>query len=327
MARIPSRWLVVAAAVIVALTIAPRLGYAAEPDTERPSTPGTPVATFPASGSVTLTWTASTDNVGVTGYDVQQIYTDIVQLRTTTTNSLTIPGLNPSATYRFSVRARDAAGNISPLSDSVKVTMPPGDVQPPSTPTGLTASDVTASQATLSWTRSTDNVIVEAYEVFRIAPSGNTLFATTFSYPGPPSSIRLTGLTTATTYRFAVRARDAVGNVSGLSSEVSFTPGGTPPTPACVATYRVVAQWPGGFQAEISITAATPINGWTITFTFPSGQIISHVWGGIRSQNGSTVIIRNDPWNAAIPPTRTIGFQATWTGSNAQPSTITCTSP
>lgn len=86
---------------------------APEPDTVPPTVPGTPVASAITSTSATLTWPASTDNVGVVGYD---IFTGGTQVGTSTTNSFNATGLTPSTTYSFTVRARDAAGNLSVVS-------------------------------------------------------------------------------------------------------------------------------------------------------------------------------------------------------------------
>ena len=304
-------------------------------DTLPPSTPTNLMTVNVTTTSLRLTWTASTDNVGVTQYNITQAYTDIVTLRTSTTNFIDITGLSPSRTYNFIVSARDAAGNSS-NGAFLKITMPPGDSQPPTAPGTPVPSDLTDTAVTLTWTRSTDNIIVEAYDIYRIQDNGTTLvFATTLSYPGPPNFIRLGNLVTGTPYRFAVRARDAAGNISPLSGSVVVTPGGPPPTTPpptspCRATWRTMSQWPGGFTAEIvvqNISSGT-INGWTVTFTFPGGQSITNLWNGIRTGVGPTVIVRNQPWNGTLPPngTTSFGFQAT--GSpNPIPSPITCTSP
>ncbi|MFG1674716.1 discoidin domain-containing protein [Micromonospora sp. NPDC049282] len=86
-------------------------------DTQAPSAPGNLAFTEPATGQVRLTWTASTDNVGVTGY---QVYAN-GSLRTTVGGStLTYTDSQPdSATVSYQVRARDAAGNVSANSNTV----------------------------------------------------------------------------------------------------------------------------------------------------------------------------------------------------------------
>ena len=80
-------------------------------DTTPPSVPGNLNVTGTTSSSVSLAWSASTDNVGVTGYDVFRGSTNVA---TVTGTSYTNTGLSASTTYTYTVRARDAAGNVSP---------------------------------------------------------------------------------------------------------------------------------------------------------------------------------------------------------------------
>ncbi|WP_461032457.1 cellulase family glycosylhydrolase [Streptomyces mayteni] len=92
-------------------------------DTQAPTTPGAPTASGVTSSSVTLGWTASTDNVGVTAYDVVRVSGGTEsQVATSTTNRVTVTGLTASTAYTFAVYARDAAGNRSARSATVAVT-------------------------------------------------------------------------------------------------------------------------------------------------------------------------------------------------------------
>jgi len=88
-------------------------------DTTPPTAPTNLAVTGRTSTSVSLSWTASTDNVGVTGYQVRVNGTTSV---TTTGTSTTVGGLSPSTTYTFTVVATDAAGNLSQPSASVSAT-------------------------------------------------------------------------------------------------------------------------------------------------------------------------------------------------------------
>jgi hypothetical protein len=94
-------------------------------DTQPPSVP-TNLAATPSSSSVALTWTASTDNVGVAGYGVYRCQgagcTPSVQLATSPTPSFSDTGLLPSTTYVYAVTAFDAAGNVSAKSAAVSAT-------------------------------------------------------------------------------------------------------------------------------------------------------------------------------------------------------------
>jgi chitodextrinase len=99
-------------------------------DTTAPSTPGTLSAAGVTSSSVNLSWGASTDNVGVTGYDVLRATGSsggtFSQVGTPSGTSFANSGLAPNTAYRYQVRARDAAGNTSPVSNTVTVTTPAG---------------------------------------------------------------------------------------------------------------------------------------------------------------------------------------------------------
>ena len=179
-------------------------------DTTAPTT-----STLSASGTTTsstnLSWTAATDNVSVTGYDV---YQNGVFKTSTTTTTLAVNGLTASTTYNFYVKAKDAAGNIPVASNTVNViTLTPADITAPTTST-LATSGTTTSSTNLSWTPATDNVVVTGYDVYQNGTLKTTTTATTLS---------VTGLTSATTYNFYVKAKDATGNVSASSNTVSIT--------------------------------------------------------------------------------------------------------
>ncbi|MCK1820754.1 carbohydrate binding domain-containing protein [Streptomyces sp. XM83C] len=92
-------------------------------DTQAPTAPTGLTSTGKTSSSVSLSWNASSDNVGVTGYDV---YNGSTKATTVTGTSATVGGLSAGTSYTFTVRARDAAGNTSAASNAVTVTTSPG---------------------------------------------------------------------------------------------------------------------------------------------------------------------------------------------------------
>lgn len=99
------------------------LTYESAADTSPPTAPGTPTVSNVTSSSVNLTWTASSDNVGVTGYDVVRVQgTTETTVATPTTNSASVTGLAASTAHTFAVYARDAAGNRSARSAAVTAT-------------------------------------------------------------------------------------------------------------------------------------------------------------------------------------------------------------
>ena len=104
------------------------LGAASGPDTVAPSVPTGLVATPVSTTQINLSWNASTDNVGVTGY---QVFRNGQQIATTTTTSFSNTGLTPATTYPYAVRASDAAGNTSALTTAVSATTPAADTTAP----------------------------------------------------------------------------------------------------------------------------------------------------------------------------------------------------
>ncbi|HZG75200.1 MAG TPA: fibronectin type III domain-containing protein, partial [Paenibacillus sp.] len=90
------------------------------PDTEAPTAPTNLTSPSKTSTTVGLSWTASTDNIGVAGYEV---YKDGAYLATVTgATTYSASGLTPETTYSFTVRAKDAMGNVSPASQALQVT-------------------------------------------------------------------------------------------------------------------------------------------------------------------------------------------------------------
>ncbi|MEV5957463.1 carbohydrate binding domain-containing protein [Streptomyces sp. NPDC051987] len=88
-------------------------------DTQAPTAPANLTSTGKTSSSVSLSWSAATDNVGVTGYDV---YNGSALATSVSGTSATVSGLSASTAYTFTVKARDAAGNVSAASNAVSVT-------------------------------------------------------------------------------------------------------------------------------------------------------------------------------------------------------------
>jgi len=99
-------------------------------DTSPPTAPASLTASGTTSTGTSLSWTASTDDTGVAGYDILRAPGasggTFTQAGTSATTSFGDTGLTPSTTYRYQVRARDAAGNTSPVSNTAQVTTQPG---------------------------------------------------------------------------------------------------------------------------------------------------------------------------------------------------------
>ncbi len=216
-------------------------------DATAPSAPGGLVANAIDANSVNLAWTAATDNVGVAGY---RVYRGGTQIATVTTGTGHVDNtVQPATAYSYTVRAYDAAGNLSAASAAATVTTPARtDTQAPSVPTGLAAQSLTPTSFTLAWSASTDNVGVSAYLVSR----NGTQIATTSA-----TSLAITSLTPATAYSFTVRAQDAVGNVSAASTALAVT------TPPLVDNTATVYYKPGSAWATVNIHYAPNGGSWT----------------------------------------------------------------
>jgi chitodextrinase len=178
-------------------------------DTEPPSAPARLRATAVNDGEIDLSWLKSTDNVAVTGYVV---YRDGAKLRmvfgsTTVFRDTTVAA---STGYVYAVRAIDAAGNASVKSDPAKATTPAPDTEPPSTPTSLRATAVSAGEIDLSWSASSDNVAVTGYIIFRDGAELTTV-------AGTKTTFQDTTVAAATGYVYTVQAIDAAGNASAQS--------------------------------------------------------------------------------------------------------------
>ncbi len=111
----------------------------------------------------------------------------------------------------------------------------------------------------------------------------------------------------------------------------SSNPPSSPPpgNGGCTATYAVTNSWPGGFQANVTVASgSSPVNGWTVHFTLPSGQTISSLWNGVNTGTSGAVTVKNAAYNGSISPGSSTSFGFTATGSNSAPATgVSCTSP
>ncbi|MDX3663531.1 PQQ-dependent sugar dehydrogenase [Streptomyces sp. ID05-26A] len=193
------------------------------PDDEAPTPPRNLQFVSSTHNSVTLKWEAATDNVGVTGYDVYQHG----QLVTSVGNVLeaTATGLRPDVEYDWTVFAKDRAGNVSQASNNVpgRTKPAPVDNQAPTTPGTLRSTGATSTSVSVAWGASSDNVAVTGYEIHFDGALKQTA-------DGSATAATIAGLVTGQTYAVKVRAKDAAGNLSGFSNEISVKPtagGGT----------------------------------------------------------------------------------------------------
>ncbi|MFG1913227.1 endo-1,4-beta-xylanase [Micromonospora sp. NPDC048898] len=104
----------------------------------------------------------------------------------------------------------------------------------------------------------------------------------------------------------------------------------TPPPGGCSATYRMVNDWNGGFQGEVTVAnnGSATLSGWTVRLTLAGGQTIANVWSGINTGTSGTISVRNAEYNGSLGANASTTFGFLVNGSSsAAPGSLSCTSP
>ena len=271
------------------------------PDMQAPTVPTGLTATAISTSMINLTWNASTDNIGITAYKLYRNGALLTTLGKVTSYGNT--GLVAGTNYSYTVSACDAAGNCSVQSTSASVTTPQAfsDTQPPTMPTGLSATAISTSTINLFWNSSTDNVGVSKYNVYRNG--------TLWTVLGNINSYSNSGLTPSTTYSYTVSACDAAGNCSAQSSAVSattyapFSAQASPIVFSGSSSYQV-----NGSLVNISIDRITNnsysghsgslrIELWALTAPYFGGSVTGYVTASIRTNlisGGSDTLAANN---------------------------------
>jgi chitodextrinase len=216
-----------------ALTCAAVLALAAcgtDPkEAERPTTPARVTAQTGTATSVHVMWSRGAGGAEVSGYAIYRGSTKVKDVSAGQTMT-DITGLKPSTSYTFTVRARDATGQLSPGSGAKPVRTPAevaADTDPPAAPARLSGRSEGPRAADLTWERPQDDEGITSYDVYQ----GDSKI---HSVGGDVSTARITLLRPGTRYRFTLMARDAAGNASAASSPVEITtphgPGDDPDT-------------------------------------------------------------------------------------------------
>ncbi|QNP66155.1 fibronectin type III domain-containing protein [Streptomyces genisteinicus] len=206
-----------------ALFVLTACGGGEEADTDPPTTPAGVTAQAGSATSVHVMWDHSTDDTGITGYEVYEQGKRVKTLPGAK-HMTDVEGLTPRTAYRFTVRARDAAGNLSAPSAPVSVTTPeaaPDDRTPPTAPVAVRGAVDGSRAVTLTWGASRDDTGVTAYDIYQED-------SRVHSVPGDATGARVTNLRPGSVYTFTVRARDAAENSSPDSTAVDLT---TAPAP------------------------------------------------------------------------------------------------
>jgi parallel beta-helix repeat protein len=249
-------------------------------DTELPSMPTGLSAAAKTTPEVDLSWQASTDNVGVTGYTV---YRNGAALITVSGSTLAYADTSVSqlTNYTYAIDALDAAGNHSPQSAPLSITVP--DSTLPSVPTGVSATALsTTPQVNVSWSASTDNVGVTGYTLYRNAMTLTTVSGSTLTYADMT-------VVDMTHYDYTVDAFDAAGNHSAKSPVASVTtPDYTPPS---IPTGLRAAMTMSTPQVNLSWTASTDNVGVTGYNIYRNGVMLATVSGSTLTYADNSVVV------------------------------------
>jgi acetylxylan esterase len=190
---------------------------------------------------------------------------------------------------------------------------------------GVSQSPVVTDSPQSGWTRtrygnSSGMAPVEGISVagagHQLPMNGMVPFAVTFL------GLNTTGPTTPPT-----TAPPTTPPVSPSVPPTSAPPTSAPPAGGCTASYALVNQWTGGFQATVTVrNGSTPRSAWQVSWTFPSGQSITQIWNAALTTSGSTMTARNLSYNGSLGAnaTTTFGFTANSTVTNNVPASITC---
>jgi chitodextrinase len=183
-----------------------------EGDVKPPTPPATVSVASVAPTSISISWAAAVDDVGVAGYGVFRNGAKLADVGPGT-RTYSASGLICGTSYALAVDAFDLAGNRSAPVNLLAATAPCPDTRPPSVPQGLTMTEATETTITLDWNASTDNVGVTGYALYRNGEKVATTTETAYTY---------TGLACGTSYTLALTAFDAGGNES-LGAEATTT--------------------------------------------------------------------------------------------------------
>jgi|GEM_PF-5932239 len=191
-------------------------------DTTAPTVPTGLSAVATSSTTINLTWTASTDNVGVTGYNVYRCQgagctPSSTRVGTSVGTSYASTGLTPSTAYVFKVSAYDAVPNTSIASSTATATT---NAAPPPGLSAITATGITSSSATITWTTTEASDTQVEYGLttaYGTSSPLNTALVTAHSQG-------LTGLNAATLYHYRVKSKGAWNNLA-TSTDKTFTTG------------------------------------------------------------------------------------------------------
>lgn len=231
-------------------------------DATPPTVPASLAASAVSSSAINLTWTASTDNVAVAGYQIfrcsSAACTPNVQVATSTTASFSDTGLTASTSYSYRLKAYDAAGNFSAFSTAATAS-----TQAPAGPviSAISAGGVSQTAATISWTTDITADSQVDYGLTSAYGSSSVLNSSLVT----SHSVALSVLSAGTVYHYRVDSRGAAGTLAN-SGDSTFTTQSAPDTTSPVVSITAPAAGNVSGSITFSATASDPAG---------AGQVVS----------------------------------------------------
>ena len=232
-------------------------------DTQAPTKPANVRKVSAVHNRVVIAWNASTDNVAVRGY---RIYRNGTQMGTSTSTTFSDTTVKPNKTYSYTVRAYDAANNLSAVSTALSVVTPAApDTQAPTKPANVRKVSAVHNRVVIAWNASTDNVAVRGYRIYRNGTQMGTSTSTTFSD---------TTVKPNKTYSYTVRAYDAANNLSAVSTALAVVTPAAPDTQAPTAPASLVKNKVKAGSVSMKWNAATDNRAVTGYKVYRNGVLI-----------------------------------------------------
>lgn len=263
------------------------------PDTAPPSAPANLAATSADPNHVSLSWSPSTDNVGVAGYDIYRNGSATPLASGVTTTSYTDAGVAPGSTYTYTVAAYDAAGNLSAQSAPATVTTGTPDTTPPTVQMTAPASGSTVSGAVVVTASASDNIAVASvqFQVTNLATSVTSNLGAPVTSNPYQTTWSTSGLANGQ-YALSAVATDGAGNTATAAAVKVTVANSTPSGPL------LDAATPGPTAVLSNVTATT-----SPAFSPPANTVVYAVFSMDSASYNGTITSVSTITNTGTPLT------------------------
>jgi hypothetical protein len=278
-----------------------------------------------ASGTSTIAVTAKNGFTGSVTLGASGLPTGVTAAfspnPTTGTSVLTLTASSTAATGNTTVTIKGTSGTLSATTALALKVNPAPSFTLGASPASLTVTQGASGTSTIAVTGENgfDGKVT-------LSASGLPSGVTASFAPNPTagtSALTFSASNTAVTGTYNVTIKGTSGSLTATTT-IALTVNGF----ACHIVYTIETQWPGGFEAAITIdnTGVKPISSWTLTWTFANGQKITDIWDGAETQSGANVTVTNMSYNGSIPAGSSytgLGFNGTWNNTaNAVPTSF-----